>query len=395
MGGIAVALVSVLSLNQGVGNRLGQSNDAAVTASTFNKDVQSAQEIETTTAPGCGSGTQVVGLQWGLDANGNYQTVVSYVTNNTGQTTSLTRQICAAGASTSPSSSFLVAHDVGTPIVTFNPCGFLASGASWTGTKGLYGIMLNIDKTIDPLHPCNAPTPITNAKYAYTLSGLPSNGPSTGSFSQVFQTPNPAGCNLASPGTGTYANVLCFADFSTFTDPASGCQQFKLPIQNSEDFLQFCMIASPQNTVRPQSIPTYPDASSPQFGYNSEAYLGNNGFYTGIAGKGALSQRPQSGFVARPLRTQSSLSPTFRSSTSSVTRRPVGHLSPETRNRPTPTVGSSSRMPRCPGRSSRIRAIRCGETPATTLLTARSTEPPTQTRGCSSGMAPSHPPRAR
>jgi hypothetical protein len=144
------------------------------------------------------------------------------------------------------------------------------------------------------LHPCNAPTPLSNAKYAYTLSGLPSNGSSTGSFSQVFQTPNPAGCNLASQGTGTYANVLCFADFSTFTDPASGCQQFKLPIQNSEDFLQFCVIASPQNTVRPQSIPTYPDASSPQFGYDSEAYLGNNGFYTGIAGKGALSQRPQS-----------------------------------------------------------------------------------------------------
>ena len=31
-----------------------------------------------------------------------------------------------------------------------------------------------------------------------------------------------------------------------------------------------------------------------EFGYDSEAYLGNNGFYTGVAGKGALSQRPQS-----------------------------------------------------------------------------------------------------
>lgn len=296
IGGIAAALISVISLNQRVQSRIGNSNDALVSASTFNKDVQSAQEIETTTTPGCGSGNQVVGLQWGLDANGNYQTVVSYVTTTTGNKTSLTRQLCTGGASPTATSSFTVGHDVGTPNVTFNPCGFLASGASWSSTKGLYGVMLNINKT----SACPNPAPLGGGSYSYSLSGLPGNGSSTGSFTQVFQTPNPAGCNLASPGTGTYANVLCFADFSTFTDPSSGCQQFKLPIENSEDFLQFCVIASPTNTVRPQSIPTYPDASSPQFGYDSEAYLGNNGFYTGIAGKGALSQRPQSSIGFNP-----------------------------------------------------------------------------------------------
>ena len=39
--------------------------------------------------------------------------------------------------------------------------------------------------------------------------------------SSIMTAPNPAGCNLASPGSGTYANVLCFADFTSFTDPST------------------------------------------------------------------------------------------------------------------------------------------------------------------------------
>ena len=49
------------------------------------------------------------------------------------------------------------------------------------------------------------------------------------------------------------------------------------------------MIESPTDTAAPQQIPTYDGAVDG--GYNSEAYLGNNGFYTGIAGLPALSQR--------------------------------------------------------------------------------------------------------
>ena len=66
----------------------------------------------------------------------------------------------------------------------------------------------------------------------------------------------------------------------------------KLSISDSPDILQFCVSASPSN-VQPYAIPTYynPGAN----GYNSEAYLGNNGFYTGIAGEPALYQLPNSG----------------------------------------------------------------------------------------------------
>ena len=98
IGAISVALLSVFNLQGSVNSRIGDSNDELVSASVFNKDVQSAQEIETATTPACGiSGqTQLVGLEWGLDANGNYQTVVSYVTAPDGTMTSLIRQICTA-----------------------------------------------------------------------------------------------------------------------------------------------------------------------------------------------------------------------------------------------------------------------------------------------------------
>jgi prepilin-type N-terminal cleavage/methylation domain-containing protein len=285
IGGIAVALLSILNLQGQTNNRIGDSNDALISATVFNKDVQSAEQIETSTTPACGAAgqTQLVGLQWALNnSTGAYTTVVSYVTvqvpSQTGTATSLVRQICTSGASTTPTQTRTVSHDVGSPTLTFTPSGFIPIPSTWQSTHGLYGVAVNIQ----------AP----GSNYTYTLSGLPSAATSTGQVSQINQQPNPAGCNLASLGSGTYANVLCFADLSSFTDPSSatGCQQMNLSIADSPDFLQFCVIATPQNTVRPQSIPTYYDPS----GFDdSEAYLGNNGLYTGIAGEPALSQRPQ------------------------------------------------------------------------------------------------------
>jgi prepilin-type N-terminal cleavage/methylation domain-containing protein len=287
VGGIAAALLSVFGLQNQTTNRIGDSNDVLISSSFFNKDVQSAQEIETSTTPACGNSTQtqLLGMEWALDANSNYDTVVSYVLaagngagNGNGPSKYLIRQICTSGASTTPNSTFVVSHDAGTPTVTFNPGGFLGANATWKSTQGLYGVTLT--------------TTAPGSNYQYTLSGLPSASTSTGSNSAVTQTPNPAGCNLASPKSGTYAQILCFADFTSFTDPASTCQQMKLSIANSPDFLQFCVIETPQDTAAPQQIPTYYGLTDG--GWDSEAYLGNNGFYTGIAGLPALSQRQDS-----------------------------------------------------------------------------------------------------
>ena len=305
VGAITIALLSIFGLQTQTNNRIGDSNDELVSSTVFNKDVQSAEQIETVSTPACGTAqqTQLVGLQWALDSSGSYDTVVSYVTKQdttpNGTTTSLVRQICTSGASATPTQSRVISHDVGSPTVTFTPANFIGIPVPWQSTHGLFGVNLNI----------NAP----GSTYTYTLSGLPSASTSTGVVSQISQQPNPAGCNLASLGSGTYANVLCFADFSSFTDPSSaaGCQQMKLSIADSPDFLQFCVIATPQNTVRPQSIPTYYDPAGAD---DSEAYLGNNGFYTGIAGQPALSQRsqPRPTSRARTARPRSSPSPTLR-----------------------------------------------------------------------------------
>ena len=169
--------------------------------------------------------------------------------------------------------------------MTFNPSGFIGANATWQSTQGLYGVTISI----------GAP----GSGYQYSLSGLPSASTSTGQVSQIQPTQNPAGCNLASPGSGTYANVLCFANFSTFTNastcPGGGGQQMKLAIADSPDLLQFCVTANPASTVVPYTIPTYYNPGNT--GYNSEAYLGNNGFYTGIAGQPALYQHTNTAYT--------------------------------------------------------------------------------------------------
>src|SRR5271163_2118332 len=120
VGAISVGILSVVNQQGSVSNRIGDSNDEFVSASVFNKDVQSAQKIETATTPACGTSgqTQLMGLEWGLDANGNYQTVVSYVTVPDGTKTVLVRQICTAPPSppsSTPTSARTVTHDAGTP----------------------------------------------------------------------------------------------------------------------------------------------------------------------------------------------------------------------------------------------------------------------------------------
>jgi len=289
VGGIAVALISVFTLQGSVTKTVSNSNDELVGSVSFNKDVQSAQQIETVTAPACGStGTQVLALEWSPDPNGDggYNTVVSYVQVQTGSTTELVRQLCTAGASATPTSSSVVAHDVQTANVTLNPAGLSSqTNQGWTSTQGLYGVTLNVSSSTG-----------TNASgsYTYTLGGVPSASSSTGAAPQGGGNQNLPGCNLAS--TGPYDSILCFVDFSsfltTFTRPSATCTQMKFAIANSPDLLQFCLSVSPTNstTAEPQGIPTYDDVTQ---GGNSQPYLGNNGFYQGVQGEPAISQRPQ------------------------------------------------------------------------------------------------------
>ena len=303
LGGIAAALLSVFGLQDQTQNRIGDSNDAQVGSANFNKDVQSAEQLTTasfSTAPGCGGGaneTQLLGLEWaansavpaGTGNSGGYDTVVSYVVTPWGSANELIRQECTTGPSATPTASLVISHDFPSNFAVCQPSPALqvnclsiapaavetAAAAGWTSAQGVTNITFNISEP--------------QSGYSYTLTGLPGASTSTGAASQVQSSGTP-GCSFANPGTGTYARQLCFADFTSFTDPTSKCQQMKLGIEDSSDFLQFCVIATPHNTVRGQSIPTYYDPAGVD---DSEAYLGNNGFYTGIPGAPALSQRPQ------------------------------------------------------------------------------------------------------
>ena len=152
LGGIAAALLAVFGLQTQTQNRIGDSNDARVGSSTFNKDVQSAEQVTTANfavAPGCGSATggpsgsqtQLLGLQWGANsaANGGFQTVVSYVTQQLpGQKgLALIRQECSNGQSTTPTSTTTISRDF--PPLGSNPAVVLRRGLPCRHASGILG----------------------------------------------------------------------------------------------------------------------------------------------------------------------------------------------------------------------------------------------------------------
>jgi prepilin-type N-terminal cleavage/methylation domain-containing protein len=314
LGGISAALISLLSLQQSVNTRVGDSNDALVASTNFNRDVQSA--VLMTTLPStqstaaCGSTsatvTQILGLEWGANSvssggpAGGYDTVVSYMSTavvnpNTNKTTyTLTRQLCTFGTSTTPSTITTLGHDIGTPTVTIygakNGSGNFADmtpnfATTWFSSLGVTRVQLAVSGNQ------------TQSGFGYSLVGLPGLSKSQGSAS-TLSTPSSIGCGFPTPGSGTYSTQLCFADFSSYDwtkastgtcaptgQPTQTGQLFQLAIASTPYTLSYCLQVS-TNDVQPSIIPTYYNPS----GDNSEAFLGNNGFYTGIPGKPALYQ---------------------------------------------------------------------------------------------------------
>ena len=318
LGAIATALISLLSLQNTVNNRVGDSNDALVASTDFNRDVQSAEfmttlgSTQTTAACGTATGTtgpgavtQILGLEWGANSvasggpTGGYDTVVSYMSTqvlnpSTNKTTyTLTRQVCTFGTSSTPNTTTTLAHDIGTPSVTIYGAksgGSFANitpnfASSWASSLGVTRVELDVNGSQ------------TQSGFGYSLVGLPGLSKSQGSAS-TLTTPSSTGCGFGTPGGGTYATQLCFADFSSYNwtkastgtcsppgQPTQTGQLFQLAIASTPYTLSYCLHVS-TNDVQPSIIPTYYDPS----GDNSEAFLGNNGFYTGIPGEPALYQ---------------------------------------------------------------------------------------------------------
>jgi type II secretory pathway pseudopilin PulG len=255
---ISVALVSVLSLQSGVSNRISDSADAQIVSATFEKDVQSAVQLTTNSVPTCGSGRQLLGLEWGLTTT--YQTVVSYNQTLSG---SLNRQYCASGALLSTS---VISGDIptGQPVPTISPSTDIGPATgNYISTIGVTGVSFAITEP--------------KSNYSYTLLAVPAASSSTGQGSVALPTTS---CGFATPGTGTYASTLCFADFSTYQQPApgSGCETLKAVLANFK--LSYCILVSGGPTA-PSVFPTY-----------GQSFLGNKGFYTGVPGEPAIYQTP-------------------------------------------------------------------------------------------------------
>jgi prepilin-type N-terminal cleavage/methylation domain-containing protein len=300
---LSIAIIAMLNLQGSTTNSLADSSDAQTVSAYYEQDVQSASNITTSaTTTQCGPGTQILGLEWNLNPQtSQYASVVSYVEVGTTPNLSLVRQFCAAGYSATPTSRSYVSHDLPTgPLVPTITPSTDAAGASagWFSAIGLQGISLSVAEP--------------GSKFTYTLFSVPRTSVSASQLTGVG-TPT-ASCNFATPTTGTYASTLCFVDFSSYNylstshtcpgNPALG-QWMTAAIVNTPYTLSFCILSSatpststgtlcntgtgPQYpaTVVPCPLPTYFAAPA------SEAFLGNNGFYTGVPGKPALYENAE------------------------------------------------------------------------------------------------------
>jgi prepilin-type N-terminal cleavage/methylation domain-containing protein len=283
VGAITLSLMAVFSLQGGTANRISDSSDAQVVSANFEKDVQSASMLIAPSlgASGgqspatCGSGTEVISLQ-----SENGQTEISYVEVQAGTLYQLVRNLCQGGSTVATSSS-VIANDLPAGQTATVTCASTAATEctgttnvtnSWISAADVTGVTLNI----------TAP----GSNFPYTLVALP--GASSPASAPSTVAAANSGCGFATPGTGTYASMLCFVDFSKFTGASTcpgntGYQLMSAPISNTPYTMTFCLNVSGA-AAAPHVIPTY---FAPP---TSEAFLGNNGFYTGIAGDPALYQ---------------------------------------------------------------------------------------------------------
>ncbi len=304
IGALGLSLTALLSLQHGTVMSISDTADAQTVSANFEQDVQSAVNLTTSASPSnsgpsttnpmtqCGSGTQLLGLEWGLDqGTQQYQTVVSYVEVASGSTYSLVRQYCT-GASSTPTSSTYISTDIpssqSVPTITTTSSYTGIPSTAWASAVGVTGVDFS---TTEP-----------GSKYSFSLFAVPRESTSSSQLSSVI-TPTTT-CGFATPGTGSYAATLCFANFSSYNysqytvspNPAhsplspapSNCQQMTEGIANTPFTLSFCLSTSSSvGAVVPWVIPTYPTAICTPTS-TSEAFLGNNGFYTGIPGDPAL-----------------------------------------------------------------------------------------------------------
>jgi prepilin-type N-terminal cleavage/methylation domain-containing protein len=311
VGALSLGIIAVFSLDTNSSNRLTDTADAQVVASLYQKDVQAAGYVTTSSsvAPQCGvvtGDTPLLSLESVPNQKtGDFQSVISYVgvPENNGQngaaSFSLVRMDCTNG-STTPTSQTTLANDLPSPDPT-NPSAptlsppiiYCSQGASPSicSGGGTYPTVQCSQCTTGYVPAQDIGTidfsvtePETN--YNFNLDASPAAGTSFNSGG-VASTPA-ATCEATTGSTGPYAGSLCLIDFSGLTandlavaETPGQCYNMSIAVE-ATDILHFCLslVGSAGEGAVPTAIPA-----------DANAGLGNT-VYPGIPGEPALYMNP-------------------------------------------------------------------------------------------------------
>jgi hypothetical protein len=186
IGGISVALISVLSQGKALSTETSHYGDTQLVSQNFIQDVQSATEITAAASPtnpsvgntctsSSASSTFVASLEWTAQLSGVPTQVVTsyYVVPQSGSLDGLQRQLCLNGSVTNSESS-IIAYDVQPGLavqIHGNTCdpttmqclnAQSAANTKWVTTAGITGVQLPVQAQSK-----------SDAGYQYTLTGVP------------------------------------------------------------------------------------------------------------------------------------------------------------------------------------------------------------------------------
>lgn len=281
IGGLAIGLLSIFSLQNSVQNRVSETGDSQVVSSTYLSDIQGAGFITTqpSSNPQCGTGDQLLGLGSNFSTVTNtFESSISYDSVDNNGSYSLVREVCVNG-STTPQGITTIANNLPSsqpaPVVTCNTAS-CNNGSAWITTQVVTNVQFAITETrSDPA-----------STYSYTLAAVPQASATIVTGGQAINSGTTAGCGFAAAGSGDYAPYLCLVDFSALTGnnllaAEQGCLEMQVTLPGKDE-LYFCLGIT-GTPVYAASLPTYP-----------EAFLGNTNdgspFYTNIPGDPALYQ---------------------------------------------------------------------------------------------------------
>jgi hypothetical protein len=148
-------------------------------SSTFYRDVQSAQDVTTDPlAPQCGTGTQLVGMEWGQSGN-SFNDMVSYSLNGSGSNGTLVRNYCSQGYNPTPTSTETVATNIpvqGTGVVV-SPSRFASlTDVGWVSANGITNLRLTTNKSVGGLaYAFDSVPQLSSSSTAASAPGSPTN----------------------------------------------------------------------------------------------------------------------------------------------------------------------------------------------------------------------------